>query len=95
LYENVYFYVFSESSILNSFSGISFTLSRLIERVLKTFNTKYELALVEAFTQTQNGNLGIAEGAFRQAIENININIRWIKRNIGPISMWLDEHMRN
>ena len=61
---------------------------------MKTFKTKYELALVESFIQTQNGNLGIAEGAFRQAIENININIRWIKRNKEPISMWLDEHMR-
>ena len=79
-------------SIYLSFSGISFTLGRLVERVLKSFNTKYELDLVEKFIQTQN-NLGIAEGAFKQAIENININVRWLNRNLERISAWLNQHV--
>ena len=64
-------------------------MSRLIERVLKSFNSKYELGLVEKFIATHS--LGIAEGAFNQACENININIRWINRNFDSIFIWLTE----
>ena len=76
----------------NSYGSVSFTLSRLIERVLNNFNNRYELKLVEDFI-SQHPYLGISEGAFKQSVETININIRWINKNLNLIGNWLEHNV--
>ncbi len=71
-----------------SYGGVSFTLSRLVERVLANFNTNYELILVEKFIG-ERGTLGVATNSFNEAVENININIRWMNKNSNRVTNWL------
>ncbi len=73
---------------MRSYGGVSFTLSRLVERVLANFNTNYELTLVEKFIG-ERGTLGVATNSFNEAIENININIRWMNKNLNHVTSWL------
>ncbi len=57
--------------------------------MLANFNSPYELGLVEDFVKRQKSNLGLAEGAFKEAIEKIHINIGWMNKNFVSISAWL------
>ena len=81
-------YLLISSFFLLSYGGVSFTLSRLVERVLANFNTNYELILVEKFIG-ERGTLGVATNSFNEAVENININIRWMNKNSNRVTNWL------
>ena len=70
------------------FGRVAFTLSRLVESVTSNLNTKYQLNRVEDFIK-RTPNLGIASDAFKQSLENIKTNIRWIETNKNNINTWL------
>lgn len=69
----------------------SFTLPSLIESITSRLSSNYHLQRIQDFIK-KTPNLGVTEDAFEQAIENININIRWLITNLKPIVDWLDEN---
>ena len=71
------------------YGSVSFTLNRLVEKILENFNTVHELNLVKDFVSQHKSHLGLAEGAFKEAIEKIQINIRWMNTNFATLSDWL------
>ena len=75
----------------NSYSIESFTLSRLVERVLANFNTAYQLEQVKMFVSEKRAEnkIGVTENAFVQAIETIAINWRWTTMNADRVTAWL------
>jgi hypothetical protein len=46
---------------------------------------------VEAFVRAHASNLGLTAASFQSAIETISTNVRWVERNIEPLSEWLKE----
>ena len=55
--------------------------------LLSTFNTQSDLQKVLDFMQ-QNPDQGVATDAFKESIETINTNIRWMKTNFDSIAQF-------
>ena len=56
--------------------------------VTKNLKTKADLRRVQSFIENHS-NLGVTIESFKQALENINSNIRWMKNNYEKIEKWL------
>ncbi len=76
-----------------SFGGVSFTLGNLVTNLLSTFNTQSDLQKVLDFIQ-QNPDQGVATDAFRESIETISTNMRWMKTNFDTIAQFLEEQRK-
>jgi hypothetical protein len=67
---------------------VAFTLPSLIESITKRLNTNYDLKRVNSFLESEK-YLGSAADAFKQAIETISTNIRWMNKYSISIQNWL------
>lgn len=74
--------------LLQKFGDISFTLANLVKNVLKNFNTEFELNSLQIF-QREHLNLGIAENAFKESLETVSLNKRWMDTYLTSIENWL------
>jgi len=68
-----------------------FLLSRLIMRSTEDFATEEDAKDVEAFFEAHKVPSG--ERTVKQSIENIHLNIGWLKRDQENISQWLQKNL--
>lgn len=64
-----------------------------MRNILSEYNTQSELQRVMDFMQ-QNPDQGVATDAFRESIETINTNIRWMRTNFDNIAKFLEEQRK-
>ena len=66
----------------------------LVNTLLQSFNTNYELGKVQEFLNKHPDlDQSVATNqAFKQNMENIIINIRWLNSNIMEIDKWLRDN---
>lgn len=74
--------------LLQKFGDISFTLANLVKNVFKNLNTKFELNSLQLFQQ-QHPDLGIAKNAFKESLETVSLNKRWMDTYLNLIKNWL------
>jgi hypothetical protein len=67
-------------------------LGNLVTSLLSTFNTQSDLQKVLDFIQ-ENPDQGVATDAFRESIETISTNMRWMKTNFDTIAQFLEEQI--
>lgn len=82
-----YCWLFFSNVFLSRFTT-STNLPNLVLSITNSISTLEGLQEVENFIKT-TPNLGNAADAFNQAVENINLNIRWRSRNFPLIDAWL------
>ncbi|XP_062585470.1 uncharacterized protein LOC134247152 isoform X2 [Saccostrea cucullata] len=70
------------------YGGGSFSFARLISGVTESFNTELELQQLRDFITGRD--LGSATRAGEQAIEKVQANVQWMKKNLPIIQKWLD-----
>jgi hypothetical protein len=75
---------------LYSYGSVSFTLGNLVTNLLSGYNTPSNLQKVLDF-MSQNPDQGVATAAFKESVETISTNIRWMKTNFETISQFLQE----
>lgn len=63
-------------------------LGRLIKSITGGFTTQFQLKQVEAFYK-QHPEAGAGTRARKQALENINTNIKWLHNNYNNVQQWL------
>lgn len=85
------FFVENWDGLLDRYGGVSFTLGNLVTSLLRNFNTEYELLKVQDFL-IKHPDQGVATNAFKQSVETISSNIRWMNRNAESLSQWLGEN---
>lgn len=66
-------------------------MAHLVQNVVKSFNTNYELDRINQFL-SQNPDSGAIRDGLKQSIENIKTNIRWIEKNSQNLADWLYEN---
>lgn len=71
---------------------VSFTLASLVDSITKYLNTNSYLLRLINFVE-RNSDLGVAQKAFEQAIENVQFNTRWTNKNLEPIKQWLNSFL--
>lgn len=69
----------------------SFTLPSLIDTLTRRLSSAEDLKQVQDFMKN-NSDLGVSYDSFVQAIENININIKWLDSNLKSIDTWLKDN---
>ncbi|GLV42080.1 Suppressor of ER stress-induced death [Carabus blaptoides fortunei] len=80
---------------LNSHYGEAFsTISKMISALPVYMNTPFELAQLEAFKNENINELGTAERAFDQSIEEVHYNVDWMANSYKRIEQWLDDTIR-
>ena len=84
------FFNFKLILIFFSYGEVSFTLGNLVTSLLSGYNSESDLQKVIDFIQ-QNPEQGVASDAFKESIETIKTNIRWMKNNFEIISQFLEE----
>ena len=72
------------------YGGGSFSFSRVILTLTRTFSSEYELAEVEDFFARHQAGSGAL--AVEQAKEVIKGNIEWMHSNLETVRDWLDRH---
>lgn len=83
-------YIFQKwNELLVRFNSIPFTLNDLVLECLNGLNSKYDLDKIESFIQNGNVDLGMTMDSFKQVIEEINTNIRWLNKNFDLVTYWL------
>ena len=83
-------YIFQKwNELLDRFNSIPFTLNNLVVECFSGLNSKYDLDKIESFILNDSIDLGMTMGSFRQAIEQIQTNIRWMNMNFNLITNWL------
>ncbi len=65
-----------------------------IDSVFSRYNTRHDLRKVERFLKENANSLGVAQNTFREVIEKINTNIRWMDKNYVSVSEWLRVQMK-
>ena len=68
----------------NLYGNVPFTLPNLVETALNKLTTRNDLKRVETFIATHS-DLGIARGAFKNGLETINTNVRWVEKNLDSL----------
>jgi len=83
-------YIFQKwNELLVRFNSIPFTLNDLVVECLNGLNSKYDLDKIESFIQNGNVDLGMTMDSFKQVIEEIHTNIRWLNKNFDLVTYWL------
>ena len=77
--------------LLDKFGDSPVILANLVRSVLIKFSSELELKNVREFLQ-KHANLGNTASVFKESIETINLNIRWMDKNFDSIAKWLDEY---
>ncbi|KAK3573881.1 hypothetical protein QTP86_032855 [Hemibagrus guttatus] len=67
-------------------------LGRLLNRISTSYNTELQLWKMEHFFAL-NPNAGAGETPRKQALERVNSNIEWVKRNQDEIHSWLEHNV--
>jgi len=62
-----------------------------MKNVLASRNTQFELDEIKRFQEKNEATLKPAQREVKQAIENAEGNIAWMKTNYEKISSWLSE----
>ncbi|RXM30224.1 Glutamyl aminopeptidase [Acipenser ruthenus] len=75
--------------LVNRFTINDRNLGRLINSISGTFNTELELWQMQNFFE-KYPEAGAGETPRKQALETLNNNIEWVKRNKDEIRRWLD-----
>ena len=75
--------------IRSRFNTIPFTLSELMVEITSSFNSIYDLKKVQHFMRENRDNLGVAASSFKQVLENIETNLRWMEKNSLHVTQWL------
>ncbi|XP_014220654.1 aminopeptidase N [Trichogramma pretiosum] len=71
------------------FGNSLLTLNNIVKSSTKRISTKYELKDLLDFANEHKEDLRSATRAVEQAIENGEVNIRWLERNHANIQEWL------
>lgn len=74
--------------LLAKYGHVSFTLSNLVKYVTRKLNSEFDVMKLDRFLKN-HPKLAIAEMAFKEAVEEVGTNTRWMKKNLGPIKSWL------
>jgi hypothetical protein len=61
----------------------------MIDVVFSQYHTKYDLRKVERFLKEYSNGLGVAQGSFKEVVEKIHTNIRWMDKNYASVIEWL------
>lgn len=64
-------------------------MNELFKDVFKNYNSRYDLKKLENFYERQSSEKSINLAIFKEIIENIVTNIRWMDTNYKKISQWL------
>lgn len=78
--------------LVNRFTITDRNLGRLLTRISTSYNTELQLWKMEHFF-TLNPNAGAGETPRKQALETVNNNIEWVKRNKEEIQLWLESNV--
>jgi hypothetical protein len=57
--------------------------------ITSSFNSIYDLKKVQNFMSENRDNLGVAASSFKQVLENIETNLRWMEKNSRHVTQWL------
>lgn len=77
--------------LMEKYGDVSFTLPRLVENVASKLNTRYHLEKINRFIRDHPSAVtGVTTSAFNEALETVNINVRWTETNFKPVSAWLE-----
>jgi hypothetical protein len=57
--------------------------------ITSSFNSNSDLKKVQNFMSENRDNLGVAASSFKQVIENIETNMRWMEKNSLHVKQWL------
>lgn len=81
------------NEIVDTFGSYAFTLTYMINDVMSTYNSKYELENLENLLRVsmQNGKYLAVEG-LKEAIQNVKSNINWMNGNFEAVSAWLHNY---
>jgi len=79
--------------VKNYFGGL-FTLTRVMKSTMANRNTGYEVTQLKNFRDKYKSDLGSAQRAVNQAIENGEANVIWMKTNYESIWSWIKEQNR-
>lgn len=83
-------YIFQNwNQLLLKFNAIPFTLNNLVLECFNGLNSINYLNQLETFVQNETVDLGMTITAFKEAIEKITTNIRWMNKNFDLITNWL------
>ena len=64
-------------------------MNEVFTDVFKNYNTRYDLKKLENFYERQANEKSLNLNVFKEIIENIVTNIRWMDTNYKKISQWL------
>lgn len=78
--------------LVNRYTINDRNLGRLLNQITTTYNTDLLLWKMEHFF-SKTPNAGAGEMPREQALETVNNNIAWIKRNRDEISAWLESNV--
>ncbi|XP_042901838.1 aminopeptidase N [Parasteatoda tepidariorum] len=70
-----------------------FAISSMLKSVTRSLNTPFELFQLKEFYKKYKNNLGTANRAFDQSLENAEANVRWMDKNYVHIVDWLNSVM--
>ena len=78
--------------IIFRYGGGSFSFSRLIRTLTKSFATEWELHEVEMFFE-EHPDAGSAALAVEQSKETIRGNIHWVNEDLEVVNNWIDQNI--
>ncbi|XP_052090870.1 uncharacterized protein LOC127727793 [Mytilus californianus] len=83
-------YVVGNWKLISSRYGkSSFAIKNLITGITDSFNTEIDLQKLKAF-KMNNPDLGSGTRSYEQAVENTELNIKWMTDNYETLEAWLD-----
>jgi hypothetical protein len=66
-----------------------FTLNELIDDAFSRFNSPADLRKLESFMGRNKDNLGVAESRFKDILEQVKANVKWMDDNLVFLSNFL------
>nr|XP_029531509.1 glutamyl aminopeptidase-like isoform X1 [Oncorhynchus nerka] len=78
--------------LVNRYTINDRSLGRLLTRISTTYNTELQLWQMAHFFKL-NPNAGAGEMPRQQALETVQNNIEWVRRNKAEISSWLESNV--
>ncbi len=71
------------------YGNVSFTLSNMVKYITRKLNSEFDIVKLGRFLRN-HPKLEIAERAFKEAVEEVSTNTRWMKNNLQAINNWLN-----
>lgn len=77
--------------LVNRFGLNERNLGRMIPSITSRFSTDIKLEEMKAFFD-KYPNAGAGQAARKEALQNVENNIQWLKNNEDKVAAWLDKH---